>query len=169
MNRIAVVGSGGAGKSTFSRELSQITGLPLVHLDRHYWKPGWIETPLEEWRVLQSELIAGDNWIVDGNYYRTFDLRFDRADTVIVLAFSRYRCLLRAFLRTTGNYGKCLQSEGCPERFELEFYQWIWNFPKNVLPELYSILDSYGENLNVIKLKTPRQVENYLKLLREKT
>jgi len=165
MNRIAIVGSGGAGKSTFSRELAALTGLPVVHLDRHYWQPGWIETPVEKWREIQSKLIAGENWIADGNYYRTFDLRFGRADTVIVLAFSRYLCLFRAFSRTIRNYGKPIQSDGCPERFELEFYRWIWNFPKTVLPELYSILDSYGNKLEVIKLETPKQAKYYLESL----
>lgn len=166
MRRVAVVGSGGAGKSTFSRELSQIVGLPLIHLDRHYWKPGWVETPVEEWRVLQSELIAGDFWIVDGNYNRTFDIRFARADTVIVLAISRYRCLLRALIRSTRNYGKCVQAEGCPERFDFSFYQWIWRFPMDGRSSINAALDAHGKSLNVIELTSSRQARSFLKSLR---
>lgn len=166
MKRVAVIGSGGAGKSTFSRELSQILGLPLIHLDRHYWKPGWVETPIEEWRVLQSELIAGDLWIVDGNYNRTFDIRFARADTVIVLAISRYRCLLRAFTRMLRNRSKCIQAEGCPERFDFSFYQWIWHFPREDFAKIDASLDAHGESLNVIELTSSRQVRSFLKSLR---
>lgn len=166
MKLVAVVGSGGAGKSTLSRQLSQVTGLPLVHLDRHYWKPGWVETPVEEWRVLQSKLLAGDVWIVDGNYQKTFDIRFARADTVIVLAFSRYTCLLRALTRSLRNHGKCIQADGCPERFEREFYQWIWDFPKDGRSALDAALHSHGSRINVIELTSSRQVRSFLKSLR---
>lgn len=166
MKRIAVVGSGGAGKSTFSRELSQIMGLPLVHLDRHFWKPGWVETPVEEWRALQSELIAGDLWIVDGNYNRTFDIRFTRADTVIVLALPRFLCLARALTRSLRNRGKSVQAEGCPERFDFSFYQWIWRFPIDARPHLEAALDTHRSRLNIIELTSSRQVKDFLKSLR---
>ena len=58
-----MVGPGGAGKSTFARELGRRTGLPVVPLDRHYWKPGWSATPREDWAALQAQLLAGDGWI----------------------------------------------------------------------------------------------------------
>lgn len=166
MKRIAIVGSGGAGKSTLSRELGEITGLPLVHLDHHYWKPGWVETPHDEWRIIQGELYDGDVWIVDGNYNRTFDIRFTRADTVIVLAFSRYRCLLRALTRSLRNYGKCVQADGCPERFDLSFYRWIWNFPKEGFQNIDAALGAHGSGLNVIRLESPKQVRKFLKSVR---
>jgi hypothetical protein len=66
VKRVAVVGSGGAGKTTFARELSRRTGLPVVHLDHLYWRPGWVETPSEEWRVVQDEGLTADKWIVAG-------------------------------------------------------------------------------------------------------
>ncbi len=53
VERVAVVGSGGAGKSTFARDLGRRTGIPVIHLDQHHWKPGWVETPPEDWRRLQ--------------------------------------------------------------------------------------------------------------------
>jgi len=48
MNKIAVIGSGGSGKSTFSRKLGNILNLPVYHLDTVYWNPGWIETPKDK-------------------------------------------------------------------------------------------------------------------------
>jgi hypothetical protein len=104
MQRIAVVGSGGAGKSTFAAELGTCIGIPVIHLDRHYWKPGWVETPKEEWQELQRVLLAGENWIVDGNYGGTFDVRFSRADTLIVLSLPPWRCVLRALRRTLRHF-----------------------------------------------------------------
>jgi adenylate kinase family enzyme len=91
MRRVAVVGSGGAGKSAFSEELGRRTGLPVIHLDRHYWKPGWVETPPDEWGALQSGLLTGADWIVDGNYRGTFDICFERADTVIPVCQAELR------------------------------------------------------------------------------
>jgi adenylate kinase family enzyme len=70
------VGSGGAGKTTFARELARRTGLPVVHLDHLYWKPGWVETPRDEWRMVQDERLTATEWIADGNYSGTFNVRF---------------------------------------------------------------------------------------------
>ena len=59
----------GAGKSTFSRALSAKTGLPVIHLDVHFWKPGWVPAPGDDWTEKQRGLLAGEQWIVDGNYH----------------------------------------------------------------------------------------------------
>ena len=89
----------GAGKSTFSRALSAKTGLPVIHLDVHFWKPGWVPTPDDEWRAKQRGLLAGEAWIVDGNYHATLDLRLERADTVVFLDTPWWICTQRAFAR----------------------------------------------------------------------
>ncbi|MSO96553.1 MAG: hypothetical protein EXQ81_12335 [Thermoleophilia bacterium] len=84
-HRVLVTGLTGSGKSTFSRLLAARTGLPLIHLDLHFWKPGWVAPPEDEWREKQSGLLAGDAWIADGNYNETLDLRLELADTVVFL------------------------------------------------------------------------------------
>jgi adenylate kinase family enzyme len=68
VQRVAVVGSGGSGKSTLADRLGELTGLPVTHLDRLYWQPGWVATDDDRWRQLQAGLVAGERWIVDGNY-----------------------------------------------------------------------------------------------------
>src|SRR5205085_8526803 len=65
--RVVVTGLAGAGKSTFSRALSAKTGLPPIYLDLHFWKPGWVAPPDDEWREKQRGLLAGAAWIADGN------------------------------------------------------------------------------------------------------
>ena len=97
--RVVVTGMAGAGKSTFSRALSAKTGLPVIHLDVHFWKPGWVPTPDDEWREKQRGLLAGEEWIVDGNYHATLDLRLERADTVVFLDTPWWICARRAFAR----------------------------------------------------------------------
>src|SRR5690349_3028678 len=85
MKKILVIGSGGAGKSTFAKQLSAILHLEVLHLDALYWQAGWVETPKPEWKQRVTELLAGDAWIMDGNYSGTLDIRMQACDTVIFL------------------------------------------------------------------------------------
>jgi len=78
-------GLAGSGKSTFALALADKTGLPVIHLDLQFWKPGWVAPSETEWRATQRVVLAGDAWIADGNYHETLDLRVERADTVVVL------------------------------------------------------------------------------------
>ena len=93
MERVAVVGSGGAAKTTFSAELGLKTGLPVIHLDQLYWSPAWVKTPSKEWETLQTQQLSSGQWIADGNYGGTFEIRFRQADTIIVLALPRWLCI----------------------------------------------------------------------------
>jgi adenylate kinase family enzyme len=89
----------GAGKSTFSRALSATTGLPVIHLDLYFWKPGWVKPSEDEWREVQRRLITSDEWILDGNYHATLDLRLERADTAVFLDTPWWICAWRALVR----------------------------------------------------------------------
>lgn len=161
MQRVAIVGSGGAGKSTFARALGEVTDLPVVHLDRFFWKPDWVETPRDEWRQRQSELFAGDRWIADGNYGGTFDDRFSRADTVIIVARSRLACIASAVGRSARNHGKPVQAEGCPERFQLAFFRWIWNYDRDSRPRLDAALARH-EHLDIVELTSRKAMKEFL-------
>jgi hypothetical protein len=97
--RVLVDGMMGSGKSTFTRALAVRTGLPVIHLDFHYWKPGWERPSDDEWRERQRALLAGQDWIVDGNYKETLALRLDRAQTIIFLDTPWWLCASRAFAR----------------------------------------------------------------------
>jgi adenylate kinase family enzyme len=97
--RVVVTGLAGAGKSTLSVALAAKTGLPLVHLDLYFWRPGWVAPSESEFRERQCEVLAGEAWIADGNYDRTLDLRLELADTVVVLDLPWWRCSARALVR----------------------------------------------------------------------
>ncbi len=97
--RIVVTGLAGSGKSTFSLALAAATDLPVIHLDLHFWQPGWVEPTDSQWRATQQRVLAGAAWIADGNYHETLDLRLERADTVVVLDTPWWRCAGRALVR----------------------------------------------------------------------
>jgi adenylate kinase family enzyme len=162
MRRVAVVGPGGAGKTTFSRRLGERLGVPVVHLDRHHWKPGWTEPAPDEWAAQQAELLTGDAWIADGNYGRTFDLRFARADTVIVLTLPPLRCVAGVLRRWATNFGQDIQAGGCPERVNLAFLRWIWRYPKDSRPRLDAAIERHREHLRVVELRSRREAAAFL-------
>jgi len=163
MRRVVVVGSGGSGKSTFSTELGRITGLPVIHLDREYWQAGWKETPKDEWNARVAELLAGECWIMDGNFGGTRAMRMQAADTIIFLDLPRRVCLYRILKRTLKYYGKSRpdMTEGCNERLDLEFIGWVWNYKHRSRKRLLAELESVGDK-RVIILKNQRQVGEFL-------
>lgn len=167
MKRVAVVGSGGAGKTTFANELGRRTGLPVLHLDHFHWRPGWVVPIEEEWAMTQSELVERPEWIIDGNYGAQFDLRFDRADTVIVLALPRRVCMYRVLKRVVTNWHREVQAPGCREHFDYVFLRWLWRFPKHSRPQLDAALARHGDVIEVIELTTQRDVRRYIDSLGE--
>jgi adenylate kinase family enzyme len=98
-HRVLVDGMMGSGKSTFAGALAAKTGLPLIHLDVHYWKPAWVRPSDNEWRERQRALLANEAWIIDGNYNESLAFRLERADTVVLLDTPWWLCASRAFLR----------------------------------------------------------------------
>ena len=99
MCRILVIGSPGAGKSVLARRLAERFDLPLIHLDREYFSPGWVEMRRALWRARVAELVRRPEWVMDGNYSSTFDLRVPRAEAVVWLDLPRLTCLARVIRR----------------------------------------------------------------------
>ena len=162
MQRVAVIGNGGAGKSTLARRLGERTGLPVVHLDALYWHPGWVPTPADEWRALQAEVVARDRWIVDGNYGRTLDLRLAAADTVLFLDMPRRVTIPSIVGRWLRHRGTPVQAPGCPERVSWEFFRWVWNYRRDSRPRVLAALAEHGGDATVITLRSRAGVEAFL-------
>ena len=144
MKRILVIGSAGAGKSTFAKRLSEVMGLPLYHLDQLYWRAGWI--PNDGFRAEVAQIQSTDSWIIDGNYNGSMAARILRADTVTLLDLGRYRCLWNVFWRTIKSHGEVREDmpAGCPEQFTWEFFKFIWDYPVKYRPVTLKLLDSFA-------------------------
>lgn len=170
VDRIAVLGSPGSGKSTLSRQLGAVTGLPVFHLDKLYWKPGWVEPEREQWVRLQEDLVEQGRWIIDGHYGATVHMRIQSADTIIFLDHSRWVCLVRALKRAVRYRGQTRSDmgPGCPEKLDGEFLQYIWQFNRQQRPPLLPQLAAVRGEKTVVVLKTPRQVTQYLADLRDR-
>ena len=91
--KIIVIGCSGSGKSTLSKELRDITGLPLFHLDNIWWKPDKSHISREEFDQKLNEILLTDRWIIDGDYSRTYEPRFQACDTVIFLDYPFAVCM----------------------------------------------------------------------------
>lgn len=165
MNKVVVIGSGGAGKSTAARELAAITGLPLVHLDRLFRRSGWVPTPPEEWRRTMADLVAGDRWVIDGNYDGTMDLRLAAADAVVFLDVPRLRCLVRIVRRTSKHRRRTRDdmAPGCPDRLTWEFVRWVWRYPATRRPQILARLKAFeAEGGRVFVLRTVGEIREFL-------
>lgn len=97
--RILVIGSPGAGKSYFSRHIHKITGLPLIHLDDHYWLENWTRPSETQWQDSLTELLNQEEWIIDGNYAKSFEHRLQFCDLVILVNTPTLKCLFRVAMR----------------------------------------------------------------------
>lgn len=167
MERILIIGCGGAGKSTLARQLGEKLSLPVVHLDQIWWSPGsWQHIEREEFDRLVLAEMDKPQWIMDGNYNRTLPVRLQNCDTVIYLDFSRFACLRSWIGRIVKNWGKARpdMAEGCAEWFDPEMAKWIWNYNKNNRERNYQLLNE-ATHAQTIVLKNRHMVRRFLQSL----
>lgn len=161
-----VIGTGGAGKSTLARRLGDATALPVIHLDREHWQPGWMEPPRDEWAAKVTELSARDRWVMDGNYGGTMAARMQRADTVVFLDFPRLLCIYRALKRTVvyRNRQRPDMTPGCDEKVDFTFLKWIWDYNRTRRPGILKMLaEAERDGKTVVILPGPKEAEHWVR------
>lgn len=163
IDRVLVVGCSGSGKSTFSRALSKRYDLPLVHLDNLYWKPGWRPTPRNQWRDTVEALLDQPQWILDGHYGSTLGMRAARADMVVFLDASRWRCL-------RGIVKRRLRREqgipGCRDRITWSFLKYVWRYPKKQRAQDLNTIAHHVPRAQLVMLQSRRAQNEFLGRLR---
>ncbi len=165
LRRVAIIGSGGAGKSTLARQIGAVTGLPVVHLDREHWQPGWVAPEPDAWAARVEQLAAGDAWVIDGNYGGTMGTRLARADTVVLVDLPRTVCVYRAVKRALRyrNRSRPDMAPGCEEKFDRAFLKWIWDYPATRRPAILARLrEERAAGKRVVRLRNSAQVRRFV-------
>lgn len=168
MQRLLIIGCSGSGKSTLTRAVAARTNLPVVHLDQHYFGPNWQEPSTATWRGRVAKLAAQDQWVMDGNFSGTFDLRMPRADALVFLNRPTWLCLWRVIKRTIRYHGKVRpgSAPGCTERFDGPFLHYVLMYNKTRRAKILQTLNDQQEaGKQVFILESEADVQKFMNLL----
>lgn len=153
MQRVVILGPGGAGKSTLARQLAAITDLPAIEIDKVFWGPDVTPLPREQWVARQRALVEQDHWILDGDLgpYDALDIRLRAADTVIFLDFSPLRCAWRALRRS---------------RERLDFWLWLLLYRWRSRPLILEAMATHAAGATCHVLRNPAMIRRFLAAVR---
>lgn len=160
MQKVIVIGCPGSGKTTFAEKLQKKTGLPLYYLDAIWHKPDKTHIPRAEFDERIKEIFGTDEWILDGNYNRTIEMRLKECDTVFLFDLPTEVCLQGAAERLgKGRYDlPWIESELDPE-----FEGFIKEFRDKSLPKIYGLLEKYKTEKEIVIFSSRDEADNYLK------
>ena len=149
MKRVVILGRGASGKSTLAKRLGEITGLPVIELDKVFWRAGLLATPRDQWVVLQEKLVTEDRWIMDGDLgpYDSVEIRLRAADTIILLDFSLFRCAWRAVRRS---------------RERADFWRWLLAYRSQSRPILMQAIANHAASTKLHLLRDPGALTRFV-------
>ena len=158
MKKVIVIGCPGSGKSTVSRVLHNKIGIPLYHLDMMYWNADKTTVEKSVFSKRLSAVLEKDEWIIDGNYGSTMELRMAACDTVIFLDYPLHVCL-----------GGIRERRGKPRsdmpwietEEDAEFIEFIKNYNEQQKPKVLELLEKYGDK-NIVIFKSREQADAFL-------
>ena len=159
MKKIIVVGPSGSGKSEFSRKLKEKIGLPLYHLDNIWWNEDKTHITRECFDIKLNELLNKDEWIIDGDFSRTYEVRIKACDTIFFLNYPLDVCLKGVEARIGKERPDIPWIEN---KFDPDFKEWIINWYNNKLPLLTSLLEKYKNDKDIIVFKTRQEAQDYI-------
>lgn len=162
MRRVMIIGSNGAGKSTFSFRLAELTGLPLVHIDKIYWRGCWEVTPKDEFVRIMEEKVRQEAWIIEGNNLSTLGQRLQYADTVFWFEFPPLLCVINVIKRELKNHNRVRSDmpDECVSRIDWAWLKTVWGFNKKNHDRIESALREAG-NVELIRFTNYGQVRRY--------
>lgn len=169
MDKIVIIGSPGAGKTTLALQLGEILKVPVFHLDRYFWLPGWIEKSRRDRRKILKGFVQQEQWIIEGTYLSLSEPRLKAADTIIFLDISFQLCLHRIVHR---HYKDKRQPrpdlpDGCLDRLNGKCILKVLAFSVRGRRTLNQKLERYESTKQVIQLQSPDEVGNFLIQIQE--
>ncbi|MGW4295618.1 topology modulation protein [Micromonospora chersina] len=167
MERIAIIGCGGSGKSTIARQLAQSLGAPLTHLDGVYYDEQWRPLPQDEFAAQQEELVAGERWIIEGNHASTLPIRLAAADTVIFLDLPAVTCLWGIAQRRWRYRGGQHHQDGVYDRITWNFVRYILDYRRSMRPRVQNLVREHGRHVRLLTLNSRRQANQLMKRVRD--
>lgn len=169
--RFVVIGTSGAGKSTFATALARALDCPYTELDALHWGPRWTPVPHEEFDASVRAATTGDRWVVDGNYSAVRDVLWSRASHIVWLNLSRRIVYARVFNRTMRRL--LLRTplwNGNRESYRLTFFSrdsillWaVTTFSRNQSKFSALRTDPRFRHLQWIELREPAQASDFLR------
>lgn len=170
MQRTCIIGIPGSGKSTLARAIGQVTGVPVVHVDQHFFDANWKPKPDEVWRRAEDEILSASTWIIDGAF--SMERALPLADTIVWLDFHRPRAMWWALKRNLRHRHEAPVdfAPGCEERLDKQFLQllrYIWRYPRAY--DNAALVAPHEERAHVVRLRNPRAIRRYLAKLRATT
>ncbi|MFJ8442390.1 P-loop NTPase family protein [Kitasatospora griseola] len=162
MDRIAIMGCGGSGKTVVGRQLAELIDAPLTHLDGVYYDADWNPLPQEKFAALQEELVARPRWVIDGNYASTLPIRLKRADTVIFLDIPPVICLLGILQRRWRYRGGQHTSQGVFDRITWGFVRYILGYRRQMRPKVRALIAEHAGHARVVTLTSRRAARRFV-------
>ncbi|MFF3432158.1 topology modulation protein [Streptomyces sp. NPDC002602] len=166
MNRIALIGCGGSGKTYLSKQLATLISAPVTHLDAVYYDDEWNALDKEKFAAIQEELVAADSWVIEGNYAGTLPIRLARADTVIFLDLPAWVCLWGIAQRRLRYGGGQDNSTGVYDRINWSFIRYVWGYRKTMAPRVRDLVREHAQGAPVYRVTSRRQARALLTRLR---
>jgi len=159
------MGSAGSGKSTLAKKLSKHTGIEAIHLDREFWKPGWVMTEKPDQIILHNEFMKRETWIIDGNYNASLETRVKLADLIIFLDTPFHTCFYRIISRSFRYRGKTREdmAPGCEEKIDKEFLLYVVNYHLKKKYKDLEKLSKFAGSTKILTLKNLQEVDVFLK------
>lgn len=162
VQRVAIIGCGGSGKSYLARQLAERLDLPITHLDAVYYDQHWQALPKDQFTAVQEELVARPRWVIEGNYASTLPVRLAVADTVIVLDLPARTCLRGVLQRRLRHGGGQHQAIGVYDRINWGFIRYILGYRRSMLARVHGLIAAHAQHADLVVLRRRSAARRFL-------